>query len=458
VPLLEDTIIAVSTPPGFGGLGIVRISGKKALSVAARVFRPKNKSKKPLPARRPVFGFIQDPERGSALDEAFLTYFKAPRSYTREDIVELSCHGSPAVLEGILKLGMGAGARLANPGEFTLRAYLNGRLDILQAEAVNDLIRSVSLTQARISARHVGGGLSQRVFRLRGKIISLLSRVEAGLEFPEEGLRTSAVLGRRSLDALTAEVERLVAGYEIGRAIGQGLDLAITGKTNVGKSTLFNALLEEDRAIVTPFPGTTRDFLRERLIIDDMVFHLVDMAGLGRPAHPVERTGIARGQKIAGEADGLIIVLDASRKESAEDERLIRKYRAKKMIVVFNKTDLPRRIDKRRILELAGGIPAVDVSALKSRNIDKLREVIRGHFAPGPGKEEDVILHIRQRDLLQRMLDALRRASKLLEKGHSLELYAEEIRACLPLVGELTGEIHSNEVIDDIFSRFCVGK
>ena len=300
--------------------------------------------------------------------------------------------------------------------------------------------------------------MSRRVLRLRGKIISFLSRVEAALEFPEEGLRTSAVLGRRSLDALTAEVERLVAGYEVGRAVGEGLDLAITGKTNVGKSTLFNALLEEDRAIVTPFPGTTRDFLRERLVIDDMVFHLVDMAGLGRPVHPVERTGIARGQKIAGQADGLMIVLDASRKESAEDERLIRKYRAKKMIIVFNKTDLPRRIGRRRILELAEGIPSVDVSALKGRNIDKLREVIRGHFAPGLGKEEDVILHIRQKDLLQRMLDALRRASKVLEKGHSLELYAEEIRGCLPLVGELTGEIHFDEVIDAIFGRFCVGK
>ena len=456
--MLEDTIIAISTPPGFGGLGIVRISGKRALAVAGQIFQPKKRSKQPFPARRPVFGTIRDPERESDLDEAFLTYFKAPRSYTREDVVELSSHGSPAVLEGVLRLGAGAGARLARPGEFTLRAYLNGRLDMLQAEAVNDLIRSVSLTQARISSRQLGGGLSRRIFRLRGKLIALLSRVEAGLEFPEEKLRIGAPADRRTIDSLAAEVERLVAGYEAGRAIREGLTLAITGRTNVGKSTLFNALLEEERAIVTPFPGTTRDFLRERLVIDDIVFHLVDMAGLGKPAHPVEKTGIAKGQKIARDADGLLVVLDASRGESGEDERLVRKYRAKKMLIVFNKSDLPQKIDRRRIRELACGSPSIDVSALKGRNIDKLRRAIRGYFAPGPVKEEDVILHARQKDLLQAILEAIRRAAGLLAKGHSVELYAEEIRSCLPLVGELTGEVRIDEVIDDIFGRFCVGK
>ena len=456
--MLEDTIIAISTPPGFGGLGIVRISGKRALAVAGQIFQPKKRSKKPFPARRPIFGTIRDPGRETALDEAFLTYFKAPRSYTREDVVELSSHGSPAVLEAVLRLGAGAGARLAQPGEFTLRAYLSGRLDMLQAEAVNDLIRSVSLTQARISSRQLWGGLSRRIFRLRGKLITLLSRVEAGLEFPDEKLRTGAPADGRTIDSLAAEVERLVAGYEAGRAIREGLSLAITGRTNVGKSTLFNALLEEDRAIVTPFPGTTRDFLREKLVIDDIVFHLVDMAGLGKPAHPVEKTGIAKGQKIARDADGLLVVLDASREESGEDERLIRDYRAKKMLLVFNKSDLPQKIDKRRIRELTGGSPSIDVSALKGRNIDKLRGAIRGHFAPGPVKEEDVILHARQKDLLQAILEALRRAAGLLAKGHSVELYAEEIRSCLPLVGELTGEVRIDEVIDDIFGRFCVGK
>jgi len=456
--VLEDTIIAIATPPGFGGLGIVRISGRRALAIAARIFEPKGRPKRPFPVRRPVFGTIRDPERMTALDEAFLTYFKAPRSYTREDVVELSAHGSPAVLESILRLGTGAGARPARAGEFTLRAHLNGRLDMLQAEAVNDLIRAVSLTQARVSSRQLGGSLSRRMFRLRGRLVSILSRLEANIEFPEERLRARASSNGRALASLAADVERLVASYEAGRAMSQGVTLAIAGRTNVGKSTLFNALLEEDRAIVTPFPGTTRDFLREKLVIDGIVFHLVDMAGLGKSAHPVEKKGMARGEKIAGDADGLLLVLDASRKDSEEDERLMRKYRAKKLLVVVNKTDLPERMNRGRIRGSAVGSPVVEVSALKGRNIDKLRREIRAFFAPTAGKEEEIILHARQKDALQGILGNLRRAGELAAKRHSEEICAEEIRAALRLVGEMTGEVRVEEVLDEIFCRFCVGK
>jgi tRNA modification GTPase len=456
--MLEDTIIAISTPPGFGGLGIVRISGKKALAVAGRIFEPKGRTKKRFPVRRPVFGTIRDPERRAALDEAFLTYFKAPRSYTREDVVELSTHGSPAVLEGIIRLGTSSGARLAHPGEFTLRAHLNGRLDILQAEAVNDLIRSVSLTSARISSGQLGGSLSRRVLRLRGKLVSLLARVEAGLEFPEEKLRGGASATCQALRPAIDEVERLVASYEAGRALSEGVTLAITGRTNVGKSTLFNALLEEDRAIVTPFPGTTRDFLREKLIIDDAVFHLVDMAGLGRPAHPVERTGIAKGRKIAGEADGLLVVLDASHEASDDDLRLIRKYRSKKTVLVLNKIDLPRKLKAGKLRDVAGRSPVVEVSALKGRNMAMLRATIRAFFAPGPEEAEETIMHARQKDRLQGIVEALRRADALQGKGRAEEIFAEEVREALRLIGELTGEVRVEEVLDDIFSRFCVGK
>jgi tRNA modification GTPase len=457
--VLEDTIIAISTPPGFGGLGIVRISGRKALPVARRIFEPKGGAKRPIPVRRPVFGTVRDPQRSKkALDEAFLTYYRGPRSYTREDVVEISVHGSPAVLDGILRLGTRAGARLARPGEFTLRAYLNGRLDILQAQAVNDLIRSVSLTQARVSSRQLGGSLSRRVLRLRARLVSLLARIEAELEFPEEKIRTDAAAARRALTPLIDDIGRLVASYETGRALAEGVTLAIVGRTNVGKSTLFNALLEDDRAIVTPFPGTTRDFLRERLVLDGIVFHLVDMAGLGRPAHPVERRGITKGKKIAREADGLLLVLDGSRRAGAEDERLVREYHGKKAVFVVNKADLPRKLASRTVRELAGASPAVEVSALKGRNIDKLRSWISGLFAPGAGKEEEVILHVRQRDTLQAVLEALRRARDLMEDGHSEEVSAEEIRAALHLIGELTGEVRAEEVLDDIFGRFCVGK
>ena len=456
--MLEDTIIARATPPGFGGLGIVRISGRRALAVAGKIFEAKSKIQGAFPVRRPVFGTIRDPEGPSSVDEAFLTYFKAPRSYTREDVVEVSVHGSPAVLETILEAGVKAGARLAKPGEFTLRAYLNGRLDIIQAEAVNDLIRSVSLGQARISSRQLGGSLSRRIARLRGKLVSLLSTVEAGLEFPEEGLRAGSTAARRTLAALIPELERLVASYEKGRAISEGITLAITGRTNVGKSTLFNALLEDERAIVTPYPGTTRDFLRETMVIGETVFHLVDMAGMGQPSHPVEKRGIALGRKIAREADGLLIVLDASRTWGEEDGRLLRRFRGRKAVVVLNKTDLPRKLDGRKVRAAAGANPVLEISALKGKNLNALRKGLRTHFAAGPAGDEEIVLHARQRDRLKGILEALKRADALLAGRHSEELPAEEIRTAIGLVGELTGEVRTGEVLAEIFDRFCVGK
>ena len=456
--MLEDTIIARATPPGFGGLGVVRISGRRALAVAGKIFEAKSKRPGAFPVRRPVFGSIRDPARLSSLDEAFLTYFKAPRSYTREDVVELSVHGSPAILETILELGVRAGARRAKPGEFTLRAYLNGRLDIIQAEAVNDLVRSVSLDQARISSRHLGGSLSRRIAKLRGKLVSLLSTVEARLEFPEEGLRARPAAARKVLAGLIPELERLVASYEKGRAISEGITLAITGRTNVGKSTLFNALLEDERAIVTPYPGTTRDFLRETVVIGEAVFHLVDMAGMGRPSHPVEERGIALGRKIAREADGLLIVLDASRAWGQEDDRLFRRFRGRKAVVVLNKADLPRQLDGRKVRAAAGASPVLEISALKGKNLDLLRDALRTRFAAGPAGEEEIVLHARQKDRLQGILEALKRAEALLAGRYSEEVPAEEIRTAIGLVGELTGEVRAEEILADIFDRFCVGK
>lgn len=457
--MLDDTIIAIATPPGSGGLGIVRISGPMALAVAGRIFEPKEGGKAPFPVRKPVFGAVRDPEGGEALDEAFMTYFRAPRSYTREDVVELSVHGSPAVLESILKIGTRAGARLARPGEFTLRAYLNGRLDLLQAQAVDDLIRSVSVDQARISSRQLGGRLSKRIRCVRSRIVDLLSRIEAQLEFPEDGLRVSVATDRKALADLIDEVERLVASYETGRALAEGVTLAIVGRTNVGKSTLFNALLGEERAIVTPYPGTTRDYLRERMTVEGTVFHLIDMAGLARPAHPVEKKGLAKGRKIAGEADGLLFVLDASRRAGEEDGRLVRKYRGKKVLVVVNKSDLPRKLTIRRLWELAGTNPVIEVSALKGRNIDGLRTRIRTFFGPGTiDKEEDLILHAWQKDALEQILEALRKARELLRRKGSEEICAEEIRTALRLVGGFSGEVRAEEVLDEIFERFCVGK
>lgn len=451
----QDTIIAVSTPPGPGGLGIVRLSGPRALAIALKLFTPGRGGVVP---GRPVLGTLHGPGRGGAFDEAFLTYRKRPRSYTREDIVELSCHGSPVVLEEVVRLGVRAGARPAEPGEFTLRAYLNGRLDIIQAEAVNDLVRAASLTQARISFGQLGGRLSKRIGALRGRLVGLLAGVEASIEFPEEGVRAAASATARRLDALVADVESLIAGYEAGRPLAEGVVLALAGRANVGKSTLFNALLGEDRAIVTPYPGTTRDYLRERIVVRDAVFHLVDTAGLGRPGHPVEREGMRRSRSQVRRADGVLFVLDGSRPPGPEDERWFGKLGNVSKLIIINKIDLFRRSFAKPFARLAGDIPSVRVSALKGTNIDGLRERLRETFAPSTAGREDVVLHLRQKLLLEELRDALARGRALLREGHPDEVVAEELRSALPSVGRLLGEVRSDDILDDIFGRFCVGK
>jgi len=453
---LDDTIIAVSTPPGFGGLGIVRLSGPQALALALRIFKPRQAKAKILP-RRAVLGDLVGPD-GKRYDEALLTHFKAPLSYTREDIVEISCHGSPAILEEVVRLGIKAGARHAHPGEFTLRAYLHGRIDIIQAEAVQSLISAASLEQAKIAYGQLEGSLSSKIAAFREKLVGLLVKVEARLEFPDEELQISSKQIAASLQEAINHVRRLTSSYEAGRALTEGVTLAIVGRTNVGKSTLFNALVEKERAIVTPFPGTTRDYLQEKVKIGHSLFNLVDMAGLGKASHPVEKEGMRLGQRLALGADGILLLLDASRKLSSQDLGLIKTFGGRKMLIVLNKIDLPRKIDTAGVKAVSGKAPFLGVSALRGRNIQELRAKMSAFFAPKDRKWEDVILHARQKAILEQIQDCLESGLRLLTDGYSDEVYAEEIRKAVPLLGQLTGEIRTDEVIRNIFDRFCVGK
>ncbi len=456
--MLEDTIIAISTPPGFGGLGVVRLSGTRALAIALGMFRPRRRARRPFPVRRPVMGSLADGEKGEPFEEGLLTYFKAPHSYTRDDVVELSCHGSPVILEELLRLGVKAGARLAHPGEFTLRAWANGRIDILEAEAVDDLVRAASLFQAKVSFRQLSGTLSGRVRSLRKRLIRLSAEIEAGIEFPEEATGTARRRGLRTLVLAEAEVRNLVGSYQAGRAMSEGLTVAIAGKTNVGKSTLFNALLGEKRAIVTPYPGTTRDYLTEKMVLGDAVFRLVDMAGLRKPLHPAEGAGIRASRRIVREADGLLVVLDGSRKAEPEDRALLEKIRGRKAVIVVNKSDLRRKLDVSGIGAGAEGAPVVEVSALRRTGLDRLQKEMRRTYVQGGDFPEEIILHARQRDILKEIQEFLGEAGRRLEDGHADELAAEEMRKALAGIGRLTGEVSPEEVMDDIFSRFCVGK
>jgi tRNA modification GTPase len=454
--MLEDTIISISTPLGFGGLGIVRLSGNKSLSIAKKIFKPKKK--KQIQSRRPVFGHIYNFEHKEYFEEAYLIFFPKPYTYTKENMVEISCHGSPVILEEVTRLGIKAGARPANPGEFTLRAYLNGRIDLLQAEAINDLIRASSLKQAKISFSQIEGKLSSKMTSLRTKIVHLLAQIEASIEFPEEDLRTFPKQTEKTLDNLILFLQRLIRSYDFGKSLAEGITLAITGRANVGKSTLFNSLLERNRAIVTPYPGTTRDYLKESIKINDAIFTLIDMAGIERSAHPVEKEGIKRGKRIAEKADGVLLLLDSSRRESSEDYRLIEKFEAKKILLIFNKMDLPQKMDKAKVRAKTKKIPILDISALKGTNLDKLKRIISKSFLPTQEEGEDVIIHLRQKLLLEDIEACLIKGQHLLREGYPEEIYVEEIRKTAPLIGQLTGEIRSDEIINDIFRRFCVGK
>ncbi len=455
--MLDDTIVAISTPPGFGGLGIVRLSGKKSLAIVKTIFKPKQRSFA-FQAKKPVLGFLSDPETQDVFDEVYLIFFPAPHTYTCEDMVEISCHGSPVILEEVIRLCVKAGARHAGPGEFTLRAHVNGRIDILQAEAIRDLIEAASMTQVKISFLQMEGRLSRKARELRARIIHLLSQIEAVIEFPEDGLRVTSKQILTTLEKTILQIKSLVKSYDIGKTLSEGMILAIAGRPNVGKSTLFNTLLDYDRAIVSPHAGTTRDILREKTTIVDSVFTLVDMAGLAEASKPVEKEGVRRGKKATAEADGILLMVDAAENTNKEDEKLITQLNNKKMILILNKCDLPIKKNINRLRTIAPGIEILEISALKKQNIDQLRQVILKTFVPEQKKGEDIILHLRQKLILENILTILFNTKKMLLEGYSEEYYVEEFKAVLPLFGQLSGEIRSEEILQDIFGRFCVGK
>jgi tRNA modification GTPase len=457
--MLNDTIIAVSTPLGFGGLGVVRMSGTRSLQIANKIFKPKKKLRnRKIPHNRPVLGHLFDFDRKEHFEEAYLIFFPKPHTYTRENMVEISCHGSPVILEEVVRLGTKAGARHAAPGEFTLRAYMNGRIDILQAEAINDIITASSLEQAKISFRQLEGSLSRSASTLRQQIIQILSQIEASIEFPDENLHISKKTIANTINRAKKTVENLVTSYDLGKTLSEGILLAIIGRANVGKSTLFNALLKKNRAIVTPYPGTTRDYLQETIKIGNALFTLTDMAGIDSPSHPIEKEGIKRGKKLASTADGILLVLDASRKETSEDLKILDCFPDKKAILLLNKSDLPLKMNREKVMSLRKNTPSLAISALKGTNLDRLKEMIHTQFVPTQAGSEEVILHLRQKLVFEDMLACLEKTKSMLEDGYSEEIYAEEIRKIIPLIGQLTGEIRNDDVIEGIFDRFCVGK
>jgi len=455
----EDTIAAISTPPGEGGIAIVRLSGPQALQIAERMFRGKRvKSLENVPTHTIHYGHIV--EDGKIYDEVLLTVMRAPRTYTREDIVEINCHGGIAVARTILDYALRCGARLAQPGEFTRRALVNGRIDLTQAEAVLAIVRAKTSLACQVAARQIAGDLSCQIKELRGHLIEVLAHIEAGLDFPEEELeiwQEADIITR--LKELVGKTERLLESGERGRVLGEGVRVAIVGKPNVGKSSLLNRLLRQERAIVTQIPGTTRDTIEEVANICGIPVRLIDTAGLRVVEDVIEQAGVERTKAAIESADLVVIVFDRSGKLEEEDLEVIEAVEGKTRIALLNKCDLPQKLDVAKLREVLKG-DLIEVSAKTGEGIDVLEERIAQAIWGGEVRadEEIFIMDIRGIEALREAKGGLEEALEALEEGLSGEFVALGLQRAAEALSRITGETVGDDVLDMIFERFCIGK
>jgi len=454
-----DTIAAISTPPGRGGIGIVRLSGQQAASIAAQLVR----LRQPLEHGRARLADVLDVNSGSdpdRIDEAVVTFFGAPHSYTGEDLVEIAAHGSPVVLELLLRRAIGLGARLAEPGEFTQRAFLAGRIDLTQAEAVRDLIEAQTLTQARQAASQMGGALSRRVQPVKGALVELIALLEAGIDFAEDDVDVApaAEIARR-IGELTPPLIALEASFARGRIVHDGLTLAIVGRPNAGKSSLFNCLVERDRAIVTATPGTTRDLVTERISLDGIPLELVDTAGLRETFEEVEQLGVARSREALADAALVLVVLDATQPLNDEEHRLLEAVQGRPALVAVNKSDLAEEGSAAQ--EAAGvlaSVPALATSALTGEGIAALRERILALATGGAASEPGMLTNMRHHQAIETALAALAGAAQANSTAIPHEMILLDLYHALGALDSLTGQTTSDDILNLIFSTFCIGK
>jgi tRNA modification GTPase len=446
-----DTIAAVSTPPGRGGIGIVRISGAGARQIAEKMLCfPGGINWRPWSA---ALARLPDAEGRAVDSHVVVTYFAEPRSYTAEDVVEISCHGSPVVLRYALQRACECGARLAEPGEFTLRAYLNGRIDLPQAEAIGDLIQATTLYQARIAAQQAEGSVSRRLKPVKEQLLELIALLEAGIDFAEDDISVAPPeeISRR-LQPILADVSALIASFAYGKLVHDGFTLAIVGRPNVGKSSLFNRLLEQDRAIVTDIPGTTRDLVSETAALDGIPVKFVDTAGIRQGQDTVESLGIERSYRAMADADLTIVVVDVSTQLEAEDDELIRRAREQgKFLVAGNKCDLP---------QVAENGAALPVSALTGAGLPELRRQITGAIAPQGRLEQEggFITSLRHERLLKESREALEQAQNANAAGIPHEMLLLDLYTALRPLDAITGATTADDILNRIFSTFCIGK
>lgn len=442
----------MATPPGRGGIGVVRLSGPAAGEIAGRMLR----SKTAWEPGRAWLTELVEPATGERIDEAVLTYFAKPHSYTTDDVVEISAHGSPVVLRHIVELATEAGARLAEPGEFTMRAFLNGRIDLTQAEAVRDLIEAQTLYQAKVAGQQLQGALSRRIQPIKKMLVELIAVMEAGIDFAEDDV---AVLPARDILSRIAAVreplEQLRASFAYGRVVHEGMTLAIVGRPNVGKSSLFNRLVERERAIVTATPGTTRDLVTETVALGGIPLKLIDTAGIRRSSDEAESIGIRKSYEALSDADMVLVVLDSTAEIATEDQDLVRACAGRRAFAVANKADLPTA----RAVAL-DGTRVFRTSALTGEGLDALRQEILLEVAGGAGVEQETgfLTNVRHQRLVEESLNAVEAASHAVEAKIPHEMIMLDLYGALRPLDAITGETTTDDILNLIFSSFCIGK
>lgn len=459
--MFHDTIAAIATAPGEAGIGIVRISGAKSIGVLEKIFRPKrNIDIQEIPARRATYGHIID-EDNTVVDEVLVLIMKAPNSYTKEDVAEIHCHGGIIPVRRIMELVLKSGAVMAEPGEFTKRAFLNGRIDLTQAEAVIDVITSKTETGLNAALTQLEGSLSQELHRIMEELISILAHIEASIDFPEHDIEevTEDLIMRTAISAADA-IKKLSRSFEEGKIVRDGLNTAIIGRPNVGKSSLLNILIKENRAIVTDVPGTTRDIIEEYLNIGGVLIKLIDTAGIRETEDIVEKIGVERTKAAIKDADVVLFVVDASAPLTEEDYDIQSILADKKVIVAANKVDQGVYEDTNRLIEQFGKANVINISAKERIGIDNLENHIKDLVYQGQASitKNKMVTNIRHKDLLDKALDSVNKAIHALKSGIPVDLLSVDMKEAWTRLGQITGDVVEEDIIKEIFSKFCVGK
>ena len=455
-----DTIAAISTPPGEGAISIVRMSGEEAVSIAQKVFSGKDLTQEK--SHTINYGHIVDPKTHEEIDEVMVSLMLAPKTFTREDVVEINCHGGIVATNRILQLLLVNGARLAEPGEFTKRAFLHGRIDLTQAESVMDLIRAKTDRSMKIALNQLDGNLSHLIDSLRKDILDVLAQVEVNIDYPEYDdveEMTTKLLKEKAIE-IKQRIEQLLKTASQGKIMREGLATALVGRPNVGKSSLLNHLLHEDKAIVTDVAGTTRDVIEEYVNVSGVPLKLIDTAGIRETDDKVEKIGVERSKKAIEQSDLVLLVLNAAESLTKEDLELIRLTNDKKRIIILNKTDLEEKLDRKELAKISGNAPVYATSILKNEGVEALEEAISKLFFNGIENSQSTVMvtNARHIALLKKAQNSLDSVLEGISSGMPVDLVQIDMTEAWNLLGEITGESYEDELLDQLFSQFCLGK